>query len=58
MPARDRLEVARRARDRVLAGHTAAHRADELEALVSAHSPTRPLPFPRAQKQLASPNLS
>ena len=32
LPERERAAIGRRARDRVLAGHTAAHRAAELEA--------------------------
>jgi spore maturation protein CgeB len=58
MPLKESAEIARRARQRVLAGHTAEHRAAELEALVSSRSPARPLPSRRSQKQLASPKLS
>jgi spore maturation protein CgeB len=34
MPESDRLALAARARERILAEHTAAHRAEELVALV------------------------
>jgi hypothetical protein len=34
LPETERLALAARARERILAEHTAAHRAEELEALV------------------------
>jgi hypothetical protein len=41
MPEMERLAIGERARDRVLAGHTAAHRAAELESYVMECYPLR-----------------
>ncbi len=58
LPAQQRAKIARRARERVLAEHTAEHRAAELEALISSPAPARPRPARRTEPQLASPKLS
>ena len=41
LPEADRLAIAAAGRARCLAGHTAAHRAAELEAAIAAHQPDR-----------------
>jgi spore maturation protein CgeB len=49
LPERERAEIGRRARERVLAEHSAAHRAAELEAYARRLLGRRPAPVPDAK---------